>query len=94
MGPNSQELREEAVVVLSQLAQSPGWALYRARLQSLSKSSEKEKAVSLRCGKYAEAAWAQGIVDGLEMAMGELKPYIARLEHREVNLPSGSGQED
>lgn len=85
------ELQDEAVVQLHQLAQSPGWGLYKARLRSLSRSNEAAKAVALRAYKSDEALYSQGVVDGLQLAQEELERYVKRLATREANLSSESG---
>ena len=85
------ELQEEAVVQLRQLAQSPGWALYQARLRSLSRSNEAAKADALRAGEEHDAILHQGMVDGLDISLRELDRYIERLMRGESNLPLNGG---
>ena len=86
------ELTAEAVVQLAQLAQSPGWGLYKARLRSLSKSRDAGKAEALRSNQVPDALLAQGYVDGLQVALEELERYISRLKQGEAHLPgAGSG---
>ena len=86
------ELQEEAVVQLSLLAQSPGWGLYKARLRSLSRSKEVEKAAFLRRAESTGSIYAQGYVDGLQMALEELERYVERLQQGVASLPpEGSG---
>ena len=85
------ELQEEAVQQLRQLAQSPGWALYVARLRSLSRSRSKEKALALRGNRVNDAMLAQGHQDGLEEAVEELPRYLKRLQAQEVHLSRESG---
>ena len=80
------ELQEEAVQQLRQLAQSPGWALYAARLRSLSRSRSKEKALALRGHRVNDAMLAQVHQDGLEEAVEELPRYLKRLQAQEVHL--------
>lgn len=83
-----QELREEALVQLRQLAQSPGWALLQARLRSLSKSKEVVKADALRVGEGHNAVLMQGVIDGLELALRELERYMGSLSDGHNHLPS------
>lgn len=83
------ELQEEQLVQLRQLAQSPGWALYQARLRSLSKSREVAKADALRAGEWQSAGYFQGITDGIDLAIRELDRFSTRMASGEVNLPSG-----
>ena len=86
MALNNQELQEEAVGQLRQLAQSPGWGLYQARLRSLSKSREVAKADALRAGEASDAVLFQGIVDGLELAIRELDRYVRDVARGEQHL--------
>ena len=85
------ELQEEAVQQLRQLAQSPGWALYAARLRSLSRSKSRVKADALRLGAEDQAMLAQGFEDGLDEAVSELPRYIKRLGSGEAHLSVDSG---
>ena len=87
MALSPQELREEALVQLRQLAQSPGWGLYLARLRSLSKSKEAAKADALRAGEGHDAVWLQGMVDGVELALRELERYMSNLSDGHNHLP-------
>ena len=88
------ELQEEDLVQLSLLAQSPGWALYKARLQRLNRSLEGLKADALRGLGKENAIYLQGKLDGLRLALEELDRWSASLQRGETHLPSGSGQEE
>ena len=91
------ELREEALVQLRQLAQSPGWAMYQAHLHVLSKRSEVRKAVALRANDVSAALLLQGAVDGLLQAADSLERYMTQVEQGEQRVPGiagGTTQED
>ena len=94
MALSPRELADEAVVQLRQLALSPGWALYVARLRSLSRSKSGAKAEALRSSALNDALMLQGLQDGLQLAWEELERYTKRLSSGEANLPSGSGQQE
>ena len=83
-----QELKEEALVQLRQLAQSPGWGLYLARLARLSKAKEVAKADALRSGEGHEAVMLQGVIDGVELALRELERYMDTLSQGHNHLPT------
>ena len=79
------ELRQEQLLQLRQLAQSPGWALLRQRLSQLEQRSESEKASLLRDsyeGRETRASYLQGKVDGLQAAVTELSRYEKDLEQQ------------
>ena len=82
------ELREEALGQLRQLAQSPGWALYVARLRSLGKSREEAKANALRAYEVSDAVYFQGVSDGIDLAIRELDRYHGQLKDGDGNLPT------
>ena len=82
------ELQEEALGQLRQLVQSPGWALYQARLRSLSKSREVARNDALRAGEGHDAVLYQGMIDGLDLAIRELDRYVEHVARGELHLPS------
>ena len=81
------ELQDEGVVQLSLLAQSPGWGLYKARLQSLVRYSEGERDLALRTPGTIDPRYSQGKIDGLRQAAEELDRWIKRLQRGEARLP-------
>ena len=91
MALSQTELVEEAQGQLRQLAQSPGWALYKARLLSLSRSKNEAKAEALRANAINDALLLQGFVDGLQAALEGPERYEERLRTGEAHLPAGSG---
>ena len=79
------ELRQEQLLQLRQLAQSPGWELLIQRLRQLEQRSESEKANLLRDsyeGRETRASYLQGKVDGLQAAVSELPRYETELEQQ------------
>ena len=81
------ELRQEQLLQLRRLAQSPGWELLRQRLSQLVQRSESEKASLLRDsyeGRETRASYLQGQVDGLQAAVAELTRYEKELEQQSV----------
>lgn len=85
------ELRDQVVVELAQLAQSPGWAAYKVRLRNLSRAKSQGSSDSVRRGEATlpQVFYAQGHVDGLELAMTDLDRYVTRLQRGETLLPDG-----
>ena len=94
MGLSQVELREEGLVQLRLLAASPGWALYRTRLQRLRLTSEATKADVLRGRGEDSPQYVQGVADGLDIAVKELERYTSRLQSGDANLPPGSGSQE
>ena len=82
------ELREEALVQLRRLVQSPGWDLYRTQVTKHVQRSESEKAKLLREEKYQAAALEQGRVDGLREALDAIHQYMEGLEVPEPGEPA------
>ena len=83
------ELRQEQLLQLRRLAQSPGWELLRQRLSQLVQRSESEKASLLREsyeGLETRASYLQGQVDGLQAAVAELTRYEKELEQQSVPI--------
>ena len=81
------ELRQEQLLQLRRLAQSPGWELLRQRLSQLVQRSESEKASLLREsyeGRETRASYLQGQVDGLQAAVAALTRYDKELEQQSV----------
>ena len=81
------ELRQEQLLQLRRLAQSPGWELLRQRLSQLVQRSESEKASLLREsyeGRETRASYLQGQVDGVQAAVNELTHYEKELEQQIV----------
>ena len=79
------ELRQEQLLQLRRLAQSPGWELLRQRLSQLAQRSESEKASLLRdsyAGRETRASYLQGQVDGVQAAVAELTRYEKELEQQ------------
>ena len=82
------ELRDEALVQLRRLVQSPGWDLYRTQVSKRVARSESEKAKLLREEKYQAAALEQGRVDGLREALDTIHQYMEGLEVPEPGEPA------
>ena len=78
------ETQEADLAQLRRLAQSPGWELYRARVQRLVQRNEAEKAKFLRTGDTSKAAALQHQVDGLVQALNELYFYMGELTPKDV----------
>ena len=88
MALSPMELREEALVQLRRLVQSPGWDLYRTQVTKRVQRSESEKAKLLREHNYQAAALEQGKVDGLREALDTIAQYMEGLEVPEENEPA------
>ena len=73
------ELREEQLGQLSRLVQSPGWGLYRTRVEQCVVRNELVKAKLLRELKLQEAAQLQSRLDGLREALDLMDQYIDSL---------------
>ena len=74
------ELRDEQLRELKLLVQSPGWVLYRNRLQERVQHKEREKAAFLLRGSLHEAVVAQGYISGLSDFERILEDYMAKLK--------------
>ena len=76
------ELRDEQLRELKLLVQSPGWVLYRNRLQERVQHKEREKASFLLAGKLHEAVVSQGYINGLSDYERIVEDYMAKLTHK------------
>ena len=74
------ELRDEQLRELKLLVQSPGWVLFRNRLQERVQHKEREKADFLLRGMLHEAVIAQGYINGLVSVEKTLADYMERLK--------------
>lgn len=85
MEMSQEEIRSEDAGNLRRLAQSPGWAVVKTRLQQLLVEREREKAAHLRRNDAHKATMTQGQVDGLTEAMVLLAQLIeeAKVETKE-----------
>ena len=80
---DNKELQQEQANQLRLLRRSPGWDLYRTRLQQLLQEREREKAVHLRKGDPQRAIVTQGQADGLTEALGLIDFVVNELSSKE-----------
>ena len=76
------ELQAEDLAQLRRLAQSPGWALLKARWLKSVARSESEKASLLRDsfqGRETRVSYLQGKIDGYAETLLELDRYMQEL---------------